>query len=51
VTLAGRKQAAELIPNRTMLVNTIPLLEAKDSSKIENIVATAAGRSCSSIRN
>jgi Fic family protein len=39
--LAELKQAAELIPNQTMLINTIPLLEAKDSSKIENIVTTA----------
>ena len=30
--LAELKQAAELIPNQTMLINTIPLLEAKDSS-------------------
>jgi Fic family protein len=38
--LAGLKQAARLIPNQTMLINTIPLLEAKDSSEIENIVTT-----------
>ena len=38
--LAQLKQAAELIPNQTMLINTIPLLEAKDSSEIENIVTT-----------
>jgi len=38
VALAELKQAAELIPNQTMLINTIPLLEAKDSSEIENIV-------------
>lgn len=38
--LAELKQAAELIPNQTMLINTIPLLEAKDSSGIENIVTT-----------
>lgn len=38
--LAELKQAAELIPNQSMLVNTIPLLEAKDSSEIENIVTT-----------
>ncbi len=38
--LAGLKQAAELIPNQAMLINTIPLLEAKDSSEIENIVTT-----------
>lgn len=38
--LAELKQAAELIPNQTMLINTIVLLEAKDSSEIENIVTT-----------
>jgi Fic family protein len=38
--LAGLKQAAELIPNQAMLINTNPLLEAKDSSEIENIVTT-----------
>jgi len=38
--LAELKQAAELIPNQAILINTIPLLEAKDSSEIENIVTT-----------
>lgn len=38
--LAELKQAGDLIPNQTMLINTIPLLEAKDSSEIENIVTT-----------
>ncbi len=38
--LAELKQAAELIPNQTMLINILPLLEAKDSSEIENIVTT-----------
>lgn len=38
--LAELKQAAGLISNQTMLINTIPLLEAKDSSEIENIVTT-----------
>ena len=38
--LAELKQAAGLIPNQTMLINTIPMLEAKDSSEIENIVTT-----------
>lgn len=38
--LAELKQAAELIPNQTMLINTLPLLEAKDSSEIENIITT-----------
>lgn len=38
--LAELKQAAKLIPNQAMLINTLPLLEAKDSSEIENIVTT-----------
>jgi Fic family protein len=38
--LAGLKQAAELIPNQGMLINTLPLLEAQASSEIENIVTT-----------
>jgi Fic family protein len=38
--LAGLKQAAELIPNQAMLINTLPLLEAQASSEIENIVTT-----------
>lgn len=39
--LAALKQAAELIPNQGMLINTLPLLEARASSEIENIVTTA----------
>ena len=39
--LAALKQAAALTANQQMLINTIPLLEAKDSSEIENIVTTA----------
>ena len=39
--LAELKQAARLIPNQAMLINTLPILEAKDSSEIENIVTTA----------
>ena len=39
--LAELKQAAELIPNPAMLINTLPLLEARSSSEIENIVTTA----------
>ena len=39
--LAELKQAAELIPNQGMLVNTMPLLEAQASSEIENIVTTS----------
>ena len=38
--LAQLQQTAESIPNQAMLINTIPLLEAKDSSEIENIVTT-----------
>ena len=38
--VAELKQAAELIPNRAMLINILPMLEAKDSSEIENIVTT-----------
>jgi Fic family protein len=40
VALAELKQAAELIPNSSVLVNTLPLLEARASSEIENIVTT-----------
>ena len=39
--LAELKQAAALIPNPGMLINTLPLLEAQASSEIENIVTTA----------
>jgi Fic family protein len=39
--LAELKQAAELIPNTGILINTLPLLEARASSEIENIVTTA----------
>jgi Fic family protein len=39
--LAELKQAAELIPNQAMLINTLPMLEAQASSEIENIVTTA----------
>jgi Fic family protein len=39
--LAELKQAAELFPNPAMLINTLPLLEARASSEIENIVTTA----------
>lgn len=38
--LAALQQAAALIPNQDVLINTIPLREAKDSSEIENIVTT-----------
>src|ERR1044072_10042841 len=38
--LAELKGAAELIPNPSILINTLPLLEAQASSEIENIVTT-----------
>ena len=38
--LAELKGSAELLPNQGMLINTLPLLEARASSKIENIVTT-----------
>ena len=39
-SLAELKQAAELLPNQNLLINLLPLLEAKDSSEIENILTT-----------
>jgi len=39
--LAELKTATELIPNPAMLVNTLPVLEARASSEIENVVTTA----------
>lgn len=39
--LAELKQAGELLPNQGLLINTLPLMEAKDSSEIENIVTTS----------
>ncbi|KQV06796.1 Fic family protein [Leifsonia sp. Root112D2] len=39
--LASLDQAARRIPNPTVLINAIPLLEAQASSEIENIVTTA----------
>ena len=38
--LAVLKQAAELMPNQAVLINALPLLEARASSEIENIVTT-----------
>ncbi len=38
--LAELKQAGELLPNQGLLINLLPLLEARDSSEIENIVTT-----------
>ena len=39
--LAELKQAGEIIPNQSILINTLPVLEARASSEIENIVTTA----------
>ena len=39
--IAELKQAGELLPNQGLLINLLPLLEAKDSSEIENIVTTS----------
>ena len=39
--LAELHAVSELIPNPTILINTIPILEAHSSSEIENIVTTA----------
>lgn len=39
--LAELKQVVGLMPNPTMLINTLPILEARASSEIENIVTTA----------
>lgn len=38
--LAELKQAAELLPNQAVLINSLPLLESQASSEIENIVTT-----------
>ena len=38
--LAELRLAGHLIPDQSVLINSIPLLEAKDSSEIENIVTT-----------
>ncbi len=38
--VAELRRAGELIPDQSVLINVIPLLEAKDSSEIENIVTT-----------
>ena len=38
--VAELKQAGQLLPNQDVLINTIPLLEARASSEIENIVTT-----------
>jgi Fic family protein len=38
--LAKLSLAGDLIPDQAVLINSLPLLEAKDSSEIENIVTT-----------
>ena len=38
--LAALNQACTLLPDPRVLVNTLPILEAHDSSEIENIVTT-----------
>jgi Fic family protein len=38
--LAEMKGIGEIIPNQSMLINTLTMREAKDSSEIENIVTT-----------
>ena len=38
--LAELKLAGQLIPDESVLINTIPILETRDSSEIENIVTT-----------
>lgn len=40
VALEGLRQAVNLIPNNEIQIQTIPILEAKSSSEIENIVTT-----------
>ncbi len=38
--LAELKGISKTIPNETILISSIPLLEAKDSSEVENIITT-----------
>jgi Fic family protein len=38
--VAELKQASHLLPNQAILINTLPILEARASSEIENIVTT-----------
>lgn len=37
--IAELKQSAELIPNQAVLINTLPLLEARASSEIESTLS------------
>lgn len=39
--LAELKAAGEILPDQGLLINILPMLEAKDSSQIENIVTTS----------
>jgi Fic family protein len=39
-SLEGLRQGARLLPNQGLLINLLPILEAKGSSEIENIVTT-----------
>jgi Fic family protein len=39
--IAELKTAGELIPDQGLLINILPIMEAKDSSRIENIVTTS----------
>ncbi len=39
-SLASLNEASTRLPNSTVLINTIPFLEAQASSEIENIVTT-----------
>ncbi len=39
--IAALNTAAELIPNPSVLINTLPLLKGQASSEIENVVTTA----------
>lgn len=38
--VSALKQAGHLVPNQSILINTLPVLEARASSEIENIVTT-----------
>ncbi len=38
--IAELKTVGELIPDQELLINILPILEAKDSSRIENIVTS-----------
>jgi Fic family protein len=38
--LAELKQAGELLPDQGLLINLLPVLEARDSSEIENVLTT-----------